>query len=196
MISSIVIWNWNNKKQITEDPSFENIAKKVLDAKPIVDPDYPFESVKNFRDLAAMIPFLTNGKVFRTGHLSNSSEKDVKLLTEQYGVKTLIDLRNSREIENDTNINSAVYQDFVDYISEDGKVRPKAETTEGSHLEKAQKRYFISLMEEKNLGRVLFSRLTLFEKVSFFSSRSLISCLGSIIIYLIIACLCSFQCSS
>jgi hypothetical protein len=162
-----VIWNWKNKKQITEDPSFENIAKKVLDAKPIVDPDYPFESVKNFRDLAAKIPFLTNGKVFRTGHLSNGSENDVKLLREQYGVKTLIDLRNSREIENDTNINSAVYQDFVDYISEDGKVRPKAETIEGSHLEKAQKRYFISLMEEKNLGRVLFSRLTLFEKVSF-----------------------------
>jgi len=70
------------------------------------------ENVKNCRDLANVKGSpIKPGRVLRTGFLSNATSKDVKNLLEKLGLKTVIDLRSPREIDDDKHEGS-IFESF------------------------------------------------------------------------------------
>lgn len=78
------------------------------------------ERVLNARDLSTcehspIIP----GRVYRTGKLSEASEHDMKLLMEEVGLKTIVDLRSATELKDDTHLGAPIYGNFTNVVWKD-----------------------------------------------------------------------------
>lgn len=92
--------------------------------------NFPLEKVKNCRDLASVrnSPVLS-GKILRTGRLGDATEHDKKILLEDIGITTLVDLRSPTELKDDPALMADVFSNFTDLVwiengrSRDGCVR-------------------------------------------------------------------------
>jgi protein tyrosine/serine phosphatase len=98
-----------------EQPSFLERTREISKNR-----NLKLEKVLNARDLATCHNSLIQpGKVFRTGKISDANDEDVKLLMEDLGIKTLIDLRSGVELKDDPNLGAPVYQGFTNVLWKD-----------------------------------------------------------------------------
>ena len=73
--------------------------------------------VKNARDLASVKNSpVKPGKVYRMGRPGDATEEDQKILFNEIGLKTLVDLRSPTELKDDPELCSSVFDDFVDMV--------------------------------------------------------------------------------
>eukprot|EP00903_Cladosiphon_okamuranus_P008461 g8129.t1 len=141
---------------------------------------FVLEGVKNIRDLSSVEGYgIAPGRVFRTGHLSDATERDAKTLRDSTGLQTLVDLRSATELGHDELIHGDVYEGFINVgggehggtgvwegptwdeaIVEDSN--PAAGTVDGdtgSERRRRRRRYFISLIDESIYKKGVFQRL-------------------------------------
>lgn len=78
----------------------------------------PFEKVKNARDLASVRNSpIKPGRIFRMGRVSDATAHDIKLLFDEVGFKTLVDLRSPTELKDDpTLMREEVFADFTNVV--------------------------------------------------------------------------------
>eukprot|EP00980_Cylindrotheca_fusiformis_P009808 scaffold2157_cov111-Cylindrotheca_fusiformis.AAC.2 len=77
----------------------------------------PLAKVKNCRDLHSMRNSpIKEGRVFRTGRLGDATEEDQKLLFDELGIKTLVDLRSPTELKDDPALNADIFANFTDVV--------------------------------------------------------------------------------
>ena len=73
--------------------------------------------VKNCRDLASVQNSpIKPGKIFRTGRLGDATAEDKKLLFEDLGITTLVDLRSPTELKDDPALMADVFSNFTDLV--------------------------------------------------------------------------------
>lgn len=103
-------------------------------------------SIRNFRSLSGIktpLGTLRENTLFRGGPLNNIQESDKQLLLDKYNVKTIIDFRNSHEVNNEPNenIHSTIYKNVL-IMQEEGEVsadpkdiaKAKTETKDDSFM--------------------------------------------------------------
>lgn len=103
-------------------------------------------SIRNFRSLSGIktpLGTLRENTLFRGGPLNNIQESDKQLLLDKYNVKTIIDFRNSHEVNNEPNenIQSTIYKNVL-IMQEEGEVsadpkdiaKAKTETKDDSFM--------------------------------------------------------------
>lgn len=76
-----------------------------------------------------------------------------------------------------------MYEDCLDFIYENEYLKAKKPFT-STEVEGKRFRYFVSLLEERNLGKVLFSRFSLLEKVKEITNTITREMLSLSIVYL------------
>lgn len=80
-----------------EEAEFKEDIRKLCE-----DRNIPFERVKNARDLGSISQSpIKTGRAYRMGKVSDATEKDIKILFNDIGKKTLIDLRSPTELRED-----------------------------------------------------------------------------------------------
>mmetsp|Transcript_46735 Transcript_46735/g.69124 ORF Transcript_46735/g.69124 Transcript_46735/m.69124 type:complete len:460 (-) Transcript_46735:94-1473(-) len=97
-------------EQTPEELEYLALAEKLCGERNV-----PFDCIKNARDLSSVnhSPIKAN-RVFRTGMVSGSTEKDIKLCNDEIQIRTLIDLRSPTEWKEDANLHKEdVYGDYV-----------------------------------------------------------------------------------
>jgi protein tyrosine/serine phosphatase len=121
------------------------------------DGNIPMESIVNMRDIATKLPGLVKSvRLFRTGVLSKASVSDRKALVEDFGVKSLIDLRSEAEHSEDIGLNGHMYEGFENWVYDVRSGEYKIDKTgDGT----GKKRYFISLMDEELCKKAVFRSL-------------------------------------
>lgn len=90
----------------------------------------PLKKVKNCRDLQSTKNSpIKPGRLFRTGRLGDATEEDQKLLFQELGMKTLVDLRSPTELKDDPALMADLFADFTNLVwvengrAKDGCVR-------------------------------------------------------------------------
>jgi protein tyrosine/serine phosphatase len=77
----------------------------------------PLAKVKNARDLGSVRNSpIKPGKIFRMGRLGDATPEDQKILFDQIGLKTLVDLRSPTELKDDASLSSKVFENFTDMV--------------------------------------------------------------------------------
>ncbi|KAJ3272728.1 hypothetical protein HK104_004409, partial [Borealophlyctis nickersoniae] len=96
-----VIDSNTNPNDIREDP--KGRPPPLLLSKEEQPVDGVFQNIVNFRDVGLNYNresgenYMKEGWLFRSGRLDDASTADLKILTEKYGIKTVIDLRSELE---------------------------------------------------------------------------------------------------
>lgn len=121
----------------------------------IISVNLKLESVLNVRDFSTVHPSIKSGKLFRAGCVSNASDSDVNFLREKLGMKSWVDLRSSTEHEDDSNMNSKIYDGYQNVVYD--KKANILQTEEGS-VATIGKRFFIPLMSESLIKKGIFGR--------------------------------------
>ncbi len=98
------------------------------------------ERVINFRDLADASPRLCAGRVFRSARLCFATPDDLRTIKQDLGVRTLIDLRTTNEIERGRDPRSP-----LEVACESGEI----------------KRHAVSVLDPRRLRRAMLGRLPL-----------------------------------
>eukprot|EP00526_Cylindrotheca_closterium_P009390 CAMPEP_0113623822 /NCGR_PEP_ID=MMETSP0017_2-20120614/12267_1 /TAXON_ID=2856 /ORGANISM="Cylindrotheca closterium" /LENGTH=428 /DNA_ID=CAMNT_0000533807 /DNA_START=134 /DNA_END=1420 /DNA_ORIENTATION=+ /assembly_acc=CAM_ASM_000147 len=119
----------NDEEEVDEDLEFQAAIRQLCQER-----NLPLQKVKNCRDLQSTqnSPILA-GKLFRTGRLGDATPEDQKLLFEELGIRTLVDLRSPTELKDDPALMADVFNDFADLVwmengrGKDGCVRELAE---------------------------------------------------------------------
>ena len=96
-----------------EEQEFLSRCKALCDLRNI-----PLEKVKNARDLASVAESpVKRGRLFRTGRMSDASEKDTNLLFNELNITTVVDLRSPTELKDDENLmREAVFGNFTNIL--------------------------------------------------------------------------------
>jgi protein tyrosine/serine phosphatase len=77
----------------------------------------PLAKVKNCRDLhSTKNSPVKEGRLFRTGRMGDATDEDQKLLFDELGIKTLVDLRSPTELKDDPALNADLFSDFTDLV--------------------------------------------------------------------------------
>lgn len=102
----------DDEEIVDEDVEFQMAIQQLCQER-----NLPLKQVKNCRDLQSTqnSPILP-GKLFRTGRVGDATPEDQKLLFEEVGIRTLVDLRSPTELKDDLALNSEVFDDFTDLI--------------------------------------------------------------------------------
>lgn len=104
-----------------EEQEFNRLTKALCDERNI-----SFDKIKNARDLSSppSSPVRPN-RLYRTGRLSDASDKDIDFLFEESKVQTIVDLRSPTELKDDPTLQrDAVFQDFTSILwAERGRAR-------------------------------------------------------------------------
>jgi len=103
----------NSKEEEESESAFLEEIKKQCARRNI-----PLESVKNARDLSSVrnSPIKPN-RIIRTGRVSDATSKDLNLLFDEIGIRTLIDLRSPTELKDDPSLErDEVFADFANLI--------------------------------------------------------------------------------
>lgn len=127
------------------------------------------ENVKNFRDIQSASPRINilPSKLFRTGCMSKASDLDSSCILKDLNVKSLVDLRSPKELEDDEMLHtSTVYDGCMNYRydkkmqewKEDGVTLNGALAKDPSAQNNGRKRFFVSLMSESLIKRGVFLR--------------------------------------
>ena len=127
------------------------------------------ENVKNFRDIQSASPRINilPSKLFRTGCMSKASDLDSSCILKDLNVKSLVDLRSPKELEDDEMLHtSTVYDGCMNYRydkkmqewKEDGVTLNGALAKDPSAQNNGRKRFFVSLMSESLIKRGVFFR--------------------------------------
>lgn len=94
----------------------------------------PLAKVKNCRDLHSIKNSpIKEGRLFRTGRLGDATDEDQKLLFNELGIKTLVDLRSPTELKDDPALNADLFSGFTDLVwiengrGQDGCIRELGE---------------------------------------------------------------------
>jgi len=127
------------------------------------------ENVKNFRDIQSASPRINilPSKLFRTGCMSKATDLDSSCILKDLNVKSLVDLRSPKELEDDEMLHtSTVYDGCMNYRydkkmqewKEDGVTLNGALAKDPSAQNNGRKRFFVSLMSESLIKRGVFFR--------------------------------------
>lgn len=87
-----------------------------------VERNLPMDNIKNARDLASPCnsPVLPN-RLYRMGRLSDASDNDIRMLLQEFNIRTIIDLRSPTELKDDeTLLRTAVFGNFTNIIWTEG----------------------------------------------------------------------------
>jgi protein tyrosine/serine phosphatase len=75
------------------------------------------KAVKNCRDLASVRGSpVKPGRIFRTGRMGDATKEDQKLLFEELGIMTVVDLRSPTELKDDKALMADVFSNFTDLL--------------------------------------------------------------------------------
>ena len=147
--------NINNQQQpltmVSSDVSLlEDAAKNV---------NIPFDSILNMRDLStASSSKVAPGKLYRTGCVSGATVADVEKC-DGLGIKVWIDLRSELEVEEDVDINSAIYNNVMNVRYDRDADEWKLDNNNLQSSSSGKMRYFIALMNEGVIKKGVFQRL-------------------------------------
>jgi protein tyrosine/serine phosphatase len=95
-----------------EDQEFQDEIKALCKER-----NLPLVKVKNCRDLhSTKNSPVKEGRLFRTGRLGDATDEDQKLLFDELGIKTLVDLRSPTELKDDPALNAHLFSDFTDLV--------------------------------------------------------------------------------
>jgi protein tyrosine/serine phosphatase len=133
-----------------DEEKFKIATKRLCEER-----NLPLQKVKNARDLASIRNSpIKPGKVFRTGKLGGATEADRRVLLQELGMKTLVDLRSPTELKDDPDLLSCVFTDFTDLVwaeNKRGKEGCLKELKEGESPIKKKKRSFPNPLGKKAL---------------------------------------------
>ena len=147
-------YHHSNNQQLTMVSSgvslAEDAAKKV---------NIPFDGILNMRDLSsASSSKIAPGKFFRTGCVSSATKADIEKC-DRLGIKVWIDLRSQVEVEEDDNINSAIYNNTMNVHYDRDADEWKLDSNKLQSSSSGKMRYFIALMSENVIKKGVFQRL-------------------------------------
>lgn len=123
------------------------------------DVNIPFDSILNMRDLAtASGTKVASGKFFRTGCVSGATTADIEKC-DNLGIKVWIDLRSQTEVDEDAEINGAIYKDVMNVHYDRDANEWKLDNNFLQSSTSGKMRYFIALMSEGVIKKGVFQRL-------------------------------------
>ena len=101
-----------------EEKKFFNECKVLC-----AERNLPFENVKNCRDLASpQNSVVKPNRLYRMGRLSDASSRDIELLLNDLGIKTIVDLRSPTELKDDQTLRrDQVFGDFTNLVWKEGR---------------------------------------------------------------------------
>jgi hypothetical protein len=87
------------------------------------DRNLKLEKIKNARDLCSPNNSpIQPGRIIRCGRVSDATDRDLSLLKNDIGIKTLVDLRSYTELKDDLTLDrEVVFGDFVDMVWDERK---------------------------------------------------------------------------
>mmetsp|Transcript_6040 Transcript_6040/g.13150 ORF Transcript_6040/g.13150 Transcript_6040/m.13150 type:complete len:472 (-) Transcript_6040:1142-2557(-) len=96
-----------------EEKAFFSRTKNLCE-----DRNLPFDQVKNARDLASVANSpVKPGTIYRMGRVSDATASDLKVLMDDIGIKTLIDLRSPTELKDDPTLErEEVFGNFTSVV--------------------------------------------------------------------------------
>ena len=102
----------------------------------------PLQKVKNARDLSSVRNSpVKPGRVYRIGRVSDATTDDLKILFDDIGVKTLVDLRSPTELKDDPTLErEEVFENFTDMVFYEQKQLVKELGPDEKRMEKKSKR--------------------------------------------------------
>jgi len=102
----------------------------------------PLQKVKNARDLSSVRNSpIKPGRVYRIGRVSDATTDDLKILFDDIGVKTLVDLRSPTELKDDPTLErEEVFENFTDMVFYEQKQLVKELGPDEKRMEKKSKR--------------------------------------------------------
>eukprot|EP00559_Dactyliosolen_fragilissimus_P000433 CAMPEP_0184861194 /NCGR_PEP_ID=MMETSP0580-20130426/5952_1 /TAXON_ID=1118495 /ORGANISM="Dactyliosolen fragilissimus" /LENGTH=542 /DNA_ID=CAMNT_0027358615 /DNA_START=480 /DNA_END=2108 /DNA_ORIENTATION=+ len=117
-LSSSLYANNNNNNNNESSAEFQQYTERLCAERNI-----PFDKIKNVRDLSsvprrdAYTPKIRPNRVYRAGRMGDASERDIRILLKDLGIKTLVDLRSPTELRDDPVLDRPdVFGSFVDLI--------------------------------------------------------------------------------
>ena len=102
---------------VDDEISDEELLLKDETARLCSERNLPLAKVKNARDLASVENSpVKPGCVYRMGRPGDATKEDQKVLFNEIGIKTLVDLRSPTELKDDPELSASVFDDFVDMV--------------------------------------------------------------------------------
>ncbi len=117
-----------------EEAAFKQRIKQLC-----LERNYPFQKIKNARDLSSTTPSspIQPNRIVRTGRISDATESDLAVLNNDIQIKTLVDLRSYTELKDDPVLDrEEVFGEFKDLVWDERKNSVKVLGEGRSRVEK------------------------------------------------------------